>query len=183
LKERNPNRWSSDYPDLIQEAIGCATRPDSRDHGVHHWQLVAWTGAELLREVPGADPDLVFCFALFHDSMRFNEHADPEHGLRGGELAVELLKESPNLGQTRLDTLADACTRHTSGDTSSDPSVAVCWDSDRLNLWRVGYRPKPSYLSTGAAKLPQRIEWARRLQEEQYSWEQVCEAYSQLTAS
>jgi len=38
-------------------------------------------------DVPSADPDVVFCFALFHDSMRFNEFDDPEHGRRGGELA------------------------------------------------------------------------------------------------
>jgi uncharacterized protein len=155
-----------------------ATRPDSRDHGVRHWQLVAWTGAQLLPDVPGADADLVLCFALFHDSMRFNEHTDPEHGLRGGQLAAELLAGWPYLDDARVETLVDACTRHTDGETSSDPSVGVCWDSDRLNLWRVGYRPDPAYLSTKPAKLPERIEWARRLQDETYGWEQVCEAYS-----
>ena len=177
------SRWISDYPGLVEEAVGRATRPDSPHHGVHHWQLVAWTGAQLLPDVVEADPDVVFCFALFHDSMRLNEYADPEHGLRGGELALELLKDWPHLDQFRLETLADACARHTGGETSSDPSLAVCWDSDRLNLWRVGYRPDPTYLSTEPSKVPGRIEWARRLQQERYSWEQICLAYSQLSPS
>lgn len=183
VTRRRPDssRWLSDYPELVRVAVGRATRPDSPDHGVRHWQLVAWTGVQLLTDVPGADPDLVFCFALFHDSMRLNEYTDPEHGSRGGRLAAELLEEWPYLDQASIETLVDACTRHTGGETSSDPSVAVCWDSDRLNLWRVGYRPDPTYLSTESAKLPERIEWARRLQREEYSWEQVCHAYSQLS--
>ena len=135
----------------------------------------------MLGDVPRADPDLVFCFALFHDSMRLNEYTDPEHGLRGGRLAAELLEEWPYLDEARVELLVDACTRHTDGETSSDPSVAVCWDSDRLNLWRVGYRPDPAYLSTKSAKLPERIEWARRLQKEEHSWEQVCHTYSELS--
>lgn len=181
MKEHSPNRWVDHYPSLIKEAVGRATRPDSPDHGVHHWQLVAWTGVQLLPNVRGADPDLVFCFALFHDSMRFNEYTDPDHGLRGGELAAELLEDWPYLDQARLETLADACARHTGGETSRDPSIAVCWDSDRLNLWRVGYRPDPAYLSTDPAKRPERIEWAKDLQDEEYSWDQVCEAFSQLS--
>lgn len=178
---RNPNRWTSDYPQLIEAVLARATRPNSPDHGVHHWQLVAWTAAQLVPEVSGVDPDVVFTFALFHDSMRLNEFTDPEHGKRGGELAAEMLGGWPYLSRAQLDDIVFACTEHTSGETTSDPSIGVCWDSDRLNLWRVGYEPDGAYLSTEPARRRERIEWAYLLQEEDYSWEQVCAAYSALT--
>jgi uncharacterized protein len=99
--------------------------------------------------IPGCDPELVLLFALFHDSRRFNEFTDPEHGLRGGELARSML----NLEPERIELLADACTRHDKGFVSDDPTVGTCWDADRLNLWRVGIRPKASLLSTAPAPL------------------------------
>ena len=180
---RDPKRWISDYPALAARVVERSSRPQSRDHGVHHWQLVAWTGARLIPDVRGADPDVVFCFALFHDSVRFNEFDDPGHGERGGELAAQLLTDWPHLTSSQLDDLVFACTHHTKGELSDDPSIGACWDSDRLNLWRVGHEPDPRYLSTATARRPQRISWALDLQSEEYSWEQVCTAYSRLDRS
>jgi hypothetical protein len=48
--------------------------------------------------------------------------------------------------------LGFACEEHTNGGVSSDPTVGVCWDSDCLNLWRVGIRADPYGLSTEAAR-------------------------------
>jgi hypothetical protein len=53
---------------------------------------------------------------------------------------------------------------HTEGETSQDSSIGACWDSDRLNLWRVGHEPDPRYLSTATARRPERIAWALELQ-------------------
>jgi hypothetical protein len=70
-------------------------------------------------------------FALFHDSRRFNEFHDPDHGSRGGELAREMCGTAFQLEPDRLATLADACTRHDKGQTAGDTTTGVCWDADR----------------------------------------------------
>jgi uncharacterized protein len=113
---------------------------------------VAASGLDLLPETPDADPALVFHFALFHDSMRFNDDHDPLHGPREAELARELHGEAFDLDEERMRLLEFACEEHTNCGVSSDPTVEVCWDADRLNLWRVGKRPDPRFLSTEATR-------------------------------
>jgi uncharacterized protein len=176
------DRWGNDYRDLVEEALARSNRPHSVDHGIHHWQLVAVCGAELVPLVPGVDPDVVFCFALFHDSMRENDYVDPDHGKRGGELARELLGGRGFLDEAQLDDLVFACEHHTSSRTSDDPTIGVCWDSDRLNLWRVAIEPDPRFMSTSPGRDPDRIEWAERLQDEHYSWDQIREMYAKLVS-
>ena len=177
------SRWSESYPRLIERVLVESTRPGSTAHGEHHWQLVAHTGAELLVDVPEADLDVVFLFGLFHDSMRLNDYVDPGHGRRGGELASRLLGETSLLEPDRLETLVYACDHHTSARTSDDPTVGVCWDSDRLNLWRVAIEPAPRLLSTAPARKPERIAWAEDLQERSMSWTEICATYERLEAS
>jgi uncharacterized protein len=123
--------------------------------------------------VPAADPALVFLFALFHDSMRLNDDHDPLHGPRGAQLARELRGEVFDLEDEEMDLLSFACEEHTNGGLGPDPTVGGCWDADRLNLWRVGIRPNPRWLSTGAARSEERIMWARDLQREQLAWEDL----------
>ncbi|MEA2516366.1 MAG: uncharacterized protein QOG16_204 [Actinomycetota bacterium] len=173
-------RWGDPYRDLVSEALARSNRPQSVDHGIHHWQLVAVCGAELIPLVPGVDPDVVFCFALFHDSMRENDYVDPGHGKRGGELARELLGGRELLDEAQLDDLVYACDHHTSSRTSDDPTIGVCWDSDRLNLWRVAIEPDPRLMSTSAGRDPERIAWAERLQDENHSWDEIREMYGGL---
>src|SRR4051812_22275423 len=120
-------------PTLAPLVIGRATRPESRDHGEQHWKAVAWAGLELARQVPGCDAELVLLFALFHDSQRFNEFHDPDHGLRGGQLAQEMCGDALSVDSARLALLVDACTRHDKGQLSDEPTVGTCWDADRLN--------------------------------------------------
>ena len=172
--------WTDEFPALIEEALERSNRPDSRDHGVHHWQLVAVVGAELIPLVPGADLEIVFCFALFHDSKRENEYVDPGHGKRGGQLAAELLEGRGLLGDEQLEKLVYACHHHTGARTSEDPTIGACWDSDRLNLWRVAIEPDPKFMSTSPGHDPARIKWAEDLQDEHYTWAQICEMYSTL---
>ncbi len=73
--------------------------------------------------------------------------------------------------------LGFACEEHTNGDVSSDPTIGVCWDADRMNLWRVGIKPDPHELSTEAARSQECIGWARDLQWERFSWEELCQSF------
>jgi uncharacterized protein len=156
-------------PVLATEVVSASSRPGSPDHGEQHWKAVAWAGLRLAATEP-CDLELVLLFALFHDSRRFNEYHDPEHGLRGGELARSMCGRAFDLEPERLELLADACTRHDKGATSSDPTVGVCWDADRLNLWRVGIVPDPRLLSTPGARRRELIEEARTFHGRQYDW-------------
>jgi uncharacterized protein len=158
---------------LVDAVLARSTGRDSSIHGESHWQRVAAAGLALLPETPDADPALVFLFALFHDSMRLNDHHDPLHGPRGAALARELRGEAFDLEETEMDLLGFACEEHTNGGVGSDPTVGVCWDADRLNLWRVGRRPDPRWLSTEAARSAERIVWARDLQGAHLAWEDL----------
>ncbi len=140
---------------------------------------MAWVGAELIDKTPEADPLVVLLFALFHDCQRENEHGDRGHGSRGGALARELLADRPEVVTSeQLEIIVDACNRHTGARRTSDPTLGVCWDSDRLNLWRVGIRPHPFGLSTAAAKDPEMIAWADPLQYKDFTWEEIGRRYS-----
>ena len=156
---------------LVDAVLEGSTGKDSFIHGEGHWQRVAATGLVLLPETPGADPALVFLFALFHDSMRLNDNYDPLHGPRGAALARKLRGEVFDLDDAEMGLLAFACEEHTNGDVSSDPTVGVCWDADRLNLWRVGIRPNPPVLSTEAARSQERIARAPPLPHEHLALE------------
>ncbi len=103
--------------------------------------------------MPAVDTHVVFLFALLHDTMRLNDARDPEHGPRAAAFAVALHEEGL-LGVTdgQLDLLHHACFEHADGKVSSDPTVGVCWDADRLDLPRVGITPVPELLSTAVAR-------------------------------
>ena len=109
--------------------------------------------------------------------MRFNDNHDPLHGPREAELARELHGEAFDLDEERMRLLEFACEEHTNGGVDSHPTVGVCWDADRLNLWRVGIRPDPRWLSTEAARSEERIGWPRDLQWERSSWEETCQSF------
>lgn len=49
---------------------------------------------------------------------------------------------------------------HTTGTRHPDVTVRTCWDSDRLDLWRVGTRPDPRFLTTELARKLGMIEEA-----------------------
>ena len=58
-----------------------------------------------------------------------------------------------------------------------NPTVGVCWDADRLNLWRVEIKPDPRFLSTQPARSEERIVWARDLQQEHFAWKELKRAF------
>lgn len=141
------------FLELTRTVESRAPLAGSGDHGVHHWQLVGVTGAELVTTVPDADPLVVLLFALFHDSQRETDYVDPEHGPRGAALARELLPNAFRaLEPGRLEVLCDVCERHTTAPPTDEVTLGTCWDSDRLNLWRVGIEPSARFLSSEEAK-------------------------------
>ena len=171
-----------EFAELTQRVHAVSPLVHSEAHGDHHWRLVAWTGYHLMRELPTVDPLVVLLFALFHDSQRENEYDDPDHGRRGGALARRMLERAPwTVTKDQLDTLVTACELHTEAERSSEATLGVCWDSDRLNLWRVGIRPTFRYLSTAPAREPGRIEWSRKLQGHDVPWSHILKAYSELS--
>ena len=129
-------------------------------HGVSHWGRVKTNGLEVAKHTDGVNFEVVELFAFFHDSRRENEYHDPEHGSRAVVLAETLRGKYFELADDEFALFTYACSYHTSGGTDADITIQCCWDSDRLDLGRVGIRPDPNYLCTEHAKRPDVIEWA-----------------------
>lgn len=146
-----------DYAAILQHVLKQYTLPIDGFHGPMHWARVQSNGLRVAA-ITGADPEIVKLFALFHDSCRWGEGHDPQHGERGGNLARFLRGTLVHLDDDRFALLYEACRLHTNGQTQADVSIQACWDADRLDLGRVGTRPNPRYLcSTAACQL---IPWA-----------------------
>ena len=108
-------------------------------HDQEHWRRVEHYGLHLGRQV-GGDLQVIRLFAWLHDSQRFDEGYDPEHGPRAAEWALQACGNWFELEPPQLDLLMLACRDHERGLTSSEPTVACCWDADRLDLDRVAER-------------------------------------------
>lgn len=108
-------------------------------HGPRHWEQVEKNAVMLGEHTLGCDMEVARLFALLHDCKRRNEGKDPEHGARAAEFAQELSARGLlGLDAARLATLKHAMIHHNGGQVSSDPTIGVCWDADRLDLPRVG---------------------------------------------
>jgi uncharacterized protein len=130
------------------------------DHGPRHWRTVLRNGLYLCRH-HAADEEVVRFFALFHDSCRVDEYADPLHGPRGAQLALEFREAGHfQLDDTRMELLVTACEIHNGAGPQTDPTLGVCLDADRLDLGRVGVTPDPVLLSTSTARdIAARLAW------------------------
>jgi uncharacterized protein len=120
-------------------------------HGWDHWTKVHRTGLILAGENE-ADEQVVELFSLFHDSCRVNDGRDPEHGPRAALFAERVHGIHFKLEDETLDILLTAIRDHTKGYVHKDPTIQVCWDADRLDLPRVGTRPKAEYFGTETTK-------------------------------
>jgi uncharacterized protein len=129
------------------------------DHGIAHWARVFENGLRLAGET-GADLEVVQLFAVLHDSRRLNDHHDPEHGPRAAEFARTHRGRLFDLPDREFALLQRACSGHTHELTHPDITIQTCWDSDRLDLGRVGVTPHPSRLCTEVARRPEMIRWA-----------------------
>lgn len=122
-------------------------------HGDAHWRRVGEAGLFLAgRE--GVSANVVLLFAILHDCRRENDGHDPGHGPRAAALAEQIGHQPLGLTAEELVTLAHAMREHDRGRVTRDPLVGACWDSDRLDLHRVGITPNPRLLSTATAREP-----------------------------
>lgn len=146
------------YPLALHAAMDRGvTNPPERSflHGETHWKCVAMMGLEIARWTPYVDYDLVFTFALLHDTMRMNDDVDPLHGPRAAQLLVALVDAGLLDGfipyAQRTQDLLYAISSHNSAGNAREhdnTSIGVCWDADRLMLPRVGVTADPSDLTT-----------------------------------
>ena len=120
-------------------------------HGPDHWRRVEEFGLELARKT-GADETVVRLFATLHDSCRLNDGGDFQHGPRAADMLASLVGDLVTLEADRLALLDYAIRHHTEGKVSADPTNGTCWDADRLDLGRVGMRPRKRYTSTDAGR-------------------------------
>jgi uncharacterized protein len=120
-------------------------------HGPGHWARVRYH-ALIIGRATGADLLVVELFAFLHDSNRFNEYKDPEHGSRAARYAKELNGTYFQLTEVQLEKLCHAMSFHSDGGIHADATIQTCWDADRLDLGRVGKKPKAQYLSKEGAK-------------------------------
>lgn len=131
------------------------------DHGPDHWQRVEKVGLELAKSTP-ADTEIISLFALLHDSRRIYDLVDLEHGERSAEYIQELFDSGHiKLDKDHLEILIFACKYHNDRSVRSDNlTVNICWDSDKIDLVRVGIDPKDIVLTTevGIKYLQNKIE-------------------------
>lgn len=130
-------------------------------HGIFHWARVMENGM-LLAESTGARMDVVEYFALLHDSQRYSEGGDHQHGPRGADFAERIRDPWIKLDDEGFRMLVHAIRHHTAGGCDSDVTVQVCWDSDRLELARAGINPDPRLLCTPKAREAETIRWANQ---------------------
>ena len=105
--------------------------------------------------------DVVRYFAFLHDVCRNDDGVDLFHGVRSAKLIKTVLqRDFLKLPENELHLLEFAVQRHTFGLRVADVTVMTCWDSDRLDLGRVGIVPHPGRLCTDAAKDPDMIRLA-----------------------
>ena len=132
-------------------------------HGPEHWNRVRIHGMAQARS-SGVDPLLPHLFALVHDSQREDEGIDPGHGPRAAAWIAQNRALFSFLADDEIEGLQRACELHSTGaQRDARVDVMCCWDSDRLDLWRVGNEPDPQYLSLDNAKRPEVISRAREM--------------------
>ena len=122
-------------------------------HGIDHWDRVANYGLSVAS--PEADLDVVLCFAYLHDVERQDDGYDEEHGPRAAAL-IDQIKDTvlAFLDDKQIGLLKEACALHTICHKTGNPTIDACFDSDRLDLSRVGITPDPDKMATkkGAEK-------------------------------
>ena len=126
------------------------------DHGLEHWQRV-YDNTQKLAQHYEVKSNVFELFALLHDSKRENELIDEKHGPRAAAYAKKLLNEGLiTLDKKDEQRLLYACANHTTTDIKNplcnDLIVKICFDSDRLDIGRVGIPPAAKYMATDYAK-------------------------------
>lgn len=123
----------------------------SEIHGINHWDRVYANGQKLL--TPDADPLVVALFAYLHDSCRTSDSYDTTHGALAAEW-IDTLRASylKPLSDDQIMLLKEACRLHTTTLRTGNPTIDICFDADRLDLWRVDITPDPEKMATEKGK-------------------------------
>ncbi len=151
--------WPRSWLPLVYE-ISAGFKLDLNGiHGLPHWSRVLVNGLHLAGQT-GANRAVIVAFSLLHDCQRENDGHDPEHGVRGAELGKSMRSQLPSLSDIEFNLFYEAAVYHSDGHLDGDVTVQTCWDADRLDLYRVGIRPRPERLCTEFARQPDIIEWA-----------------------
>lgn len=140
-----------DFDLLWNTVISDPELRSSRIHGPDHWARVERNGLYLGKQV-GADLTVVKLFALFHDSRRQNDSIDPRHGKRGADYAKQLRNKLFEVCDEQFSCFYNACRLHTGQIHTKDVTMGVCWDSDRLDLGRINFKPSAKFMNTTIAK-------------------------------
>lgn len=171
-----------DLADAVKHAMDRATRVSltSLDHGPRHWRDVARLGF-WIAGLPAKDDEIrvdrgiVFLFAVLHDSRRHDEMDDPRHGIR----AAQSLSGLDLTGDEQF-SLAYALEHHDRGETHDNPTIAACWDADRLTISRVGIPVERKYLSTPYVRqnVDECVQTAEKVVKgRDLTWEEIIAAY------
>jgi len=143
-----PDPFRTDWDQLLDEARDGAVLAHEPMHGERHWRAVAWAGLRICEHHPKARPDVMIAFGLMHDCRRETDDWDPEHGARAGIFAARSAPLRRLLGAEGRDLVAEACSLHERGMSRPDaPAIGACWDADRVNLVRLGFRLDPRYFT------------------------------------
>ena len=120
-------------------------------HGIRHWDRVYENGQKLL--TPDVNPLVVGLFAYLHDSCRMDDGEDPYHGQRAAEW-IDTLRNTylKDVSDEEIELLKEACRLHSIKHKTGNPTIDACFDSDRLDLWRVGLIPDRYRLATEKGK-------------------------------
>jgi uncharacterized protein len=143
-----PEAWLAGIREYVMSIFKCGAHSI---HGPSHWQRVDAFGLDIA-ESSGADLTVVRLFALLHDSCRQDDSADLDHGPRAAEMLDRIVPTVFAIDPGRFELLKEAIRLHTTGQTTSEPTIGTCWDADRLDIGRVGMTPSAQYMSTKAGK-------------------------------
>jgi uncharacterized protein len=132
-------------------------------HGDAHWRAVALAGLWIADRTPGADRAFIVTFAKLHDAQRQSDGRDPDHGARAAQRFQEAPADGYKPRTRRTREMVHALANHTAGVRANTLNVGICWDADRLNLWRVGIVPDRSLLTTPVARTAHALSRGRML--------------------
>lgn len=136
---------------IIHRIKAETTVPAHSIHGFSHWERVADFGRSIA-EHEDVNKRIITLFAYFHDCQRLSDGEDPEHGPRAAKFIKTFSIKELGLDQPDMERLIIACRHHTYECETDDLTIKACWDSDRLDLERIGIIPDPKYLFTETAK-------------------------------
>ena len=157
-----PAQHAYDRKGLLNEVLQQFRLNKNGVHGPNHWARVRHHGMTIGSQI-GAELLVVELFAFLHDSQRFDEDEDPLHGERAAEYAASLNRRYFELSNTGIDKLTTAIRSHSDGYVHQCPTIQTCWDADRLDLGRVGIKPRAKYLSSSATEhIEEAYKWSRQ---------------------